>query len=539
MNNKNTSSVQETIITTKNISSEKESVMAQQNFPFDSMMKSICSFEYFPKRIRELDSQCTVIAHLLKYIYKHDKIFVCRLDLQFPANEKFQRSDFSFYKMRDFYVHNALQCYQKKLKDKYKNCDPQYFYVIEKSPENKYGYDHYHLLYMLNGNVVEHIKYPFEILNGVWNKQLGLNENRNYGLVQKSKASKNNSKYMPEMMKKFNEAWYDSSIDSYENLNTELQEIFQNNKDNQDEIPYDGILLNKNSPAFLFDFYIVLYTAMYLIKERQKKNVEQRKKINLSVLKLEKDNNEIRKFVKDLLAMCIKKDKNNFYETYKGNEFSNKILLLGSTSKKQQEILTYCNNIFSENNNGVDSQKEGSQPEQVNDDNMDSKIEGISSCNLTNNTINTPDDIDIREIFDNKEESEQITICSETKKAETAAPSITPQKDCTKANHDEENLYMVDSGSNNLLDTSTGDCDDFDVNDSPVGENPETQSEQNNSHAETSPEKANWSSNQEIYNENELNDDDLSEARQLANEMGFIHPNIFAKQQKVNSCNLL
>lgn len=311
--------------------------MTLENIPFLTMMSYFCSFDFFPQSIRKLDRHITVFSLLFTYIQKYEKVFIGRLDLRFPSSNDLQKK-FSDYKQRQTLVQYALQHLRTKLIDKY-NCDPQYFCSIEKSSKSQFEHEHYHIFLLLNGNKIKHMNTSYKILSKIWNRQLNIGENKNYGLVQKSKASKNNSKYMPLMVKKFDEAWH-NPIDFDKNLNNELIEIFKENQKTQGDKYYDGILLNKNSSSFLFDLYVALYTATYLVKDRQKENVIQRKKINTSQLKSDKDKKEIRKFINDLLAFCLKKGKENFYETYRTDSFFKEILLLGANFDKQKTSLS-------------------------------------------------------------------------------------------------------------------------------------------------------------------------------------------------------
>lgn len=295
-------------------------IMITENVPFLEVMKNACAtIENFPQKMKDQKQHTMLLSLLLGYVNKHSKTFAVRYDLNFPStildedaevpqtsqeekhHRKFLSPDdqerFSTPEKRKTLFQYNMQHSIENIKNKYKYCDPQYIYAIEKSSKNKYGHEHFHVLLLLDGNKVRHIKNLKDILENTWHKQIGIEKKQNAGLLQ-------------------------------------LFRIIYGET-------YDGTMLYRNSPDFICNFAELFKISSYLVKDKQKDDVPFRKKVNTSQLKSEKGLKEIKSFAHDLIQSCLKNNTESFYEKYIDDNQFRKILLWGSKSSNEEQ--TSCN----------------------------------------------------------------------------------------------------------------------------------------------------------------------------------------------------
>lgn len=455
--------------------------------PFIETIKEYASSKDNAQKIKtNMKQNVLLLSHLLYYVSKHEKVFVCRFDLHFPKtmlNEKkvcvpvpeYIKNKYSTPEARHDLFTNTMQNFRRKLERSEQNkLHPCYLYAIEKSSENKNienerdHYEHLHILLLLNGNRTQNIQNHLKALEKIWYKQLGIDYNLNRGLVQLPK--RNNGEF------------------------------------------YNGTMICRNSPAFLDEFVDVFRFSSYLIKKEQKDNVPFRKKLNTSQLKLEGNEKKIEKFTFDLLQSCLKDNTKDFYEKYITDDFFRKIFLWGTKSYNQE--ITPCSpinattDIFSstDNMNTFDNQVQSEQDTSL--ETKEVEITNISIAPQNRNTKANQEEVNFYDMFDTDSDNQETSSGN--------LPNNTTDR--------YENIEDIDNPfARNSFGTER------------KGLETNLKADFQNSYVEINQEKTSWDNQQkEIYAENEL-----EEARQLAKGKEYITPNVFARMQHKNSFDFL
>lgn len=131
------------------------------------------------------------INHLVfYYINKHNKIFVVRMTITFPASE-------DIYPSWD-HIRNFSKNMCRYFKDYYKyNLDPKYIWVREKSPFNIH--QHYHFVLFVNGSLIQQ---PYAVTQkaiDLWGTALGLNATGLVNYDDSISVRRNESDYLKQL----------------------------------------------------------------------------------------------------------------------------------------------------------------------------------------------------------------------------------------------------------------------------------------------------------------------------------------------------